>query len=391
MISFRFSYIADLLENIEALELQWRRPVARPLKDKEPMIQKLIENWFTKYKAILDPADSPWIAILSLLLPARQPKRVYHIQVARLHGILCRALKFSSEKTAALRIYEEPGNGDLAECLWFVLKEYNHNPLPGVLCVQQVNNAFEELASRCILSDNHTQCIPTNVDYNKTAGILRPSLLKCRPTDAKWLVRLLLRDLSPVTLDESKILEGFHFILPALLRVQNDLHASISMVQQSLRAVPRKVDANRRTGWCEVANYTLRPSIGVKVGLPTFRQAWSTRNCLQLAKSNVWRAEYKYDGKYCQIHIDLTKKQNESIQIISKSGRHLAVNNSDLYQAIRMGLQIEKNACEFRRNCIIIGELVRWHVIERRALPFYSIKRYATYSNHVLEASGNSQ
>lgn len=31
--------------------------------------------------------------------------------------------------------------------------------------------------------------------------------------------------------------------------------------------------------------------------------------------------ERKYDGEYCQIHIDLSKKNDEWLKIFSKSGR----------------------------------------------------------------------
>ena len=50
----------------------------------------------------------------------------------------------------------------------------------------------------------------------------------------------------------------------------------------------------------------MRPVVGVKVSRPMFNKAWSFKHCFQMVGTHAWAAENKYDGEYCEIHVDLS-------------------------------------------------------------------------------------
>src|SRR5690606_988358 len=62
------------------------------------------------------------------------------------------------------------------------------------------------------------------------------------------------------------------------------------------------------------------PEWGVRVGRVGYVKATSTRNVVQLARGARFAMERKYDGEYCQIHVDVTRGR-DWIRIFSKSGR----------------------------------------------------------------------
>jgi DNA ligase-4 len=62
--------------------------------------------------------------------------------------------------------------------------------------------------------------------------------------------------------------------------------------------------------------------------------------------------ERKYDGEYCQIHIDLSK-DNDPIRIFSKSGRDSTDDRIGLHGALRDSLRLGLNDCKIEKQCIL--------------------------------------
>jgi len=56
----------------------------------------------------------------------------------------------------------------------------------------------------------------------------------------------------------------------------------------------------------EIADSELELQVGIKVARPAHEKARSIEHCCQLAGPRRMSVERKYDGEYCQIHIDLT-------------------------------------------------------------------------------------
>lgn len=66
------------------------------------------------------------------------------------------------------------------------------------------------------------------------------------------------------------------------------------------------------------------------------------------------------------------------ISIFSKSGQDSTIDREGLYNTIRQCLAIGTLGCKFKRQCVLIGELLVWNDRTRRIMPFYKIRRYVS-------------
>ena len=107
-----------------------------------------------------------------------------------------------------------------------------------------------------------------------TDAELKDIFIRIESVEAKWLVRLLLRQYCTIELDEDFVLEQYHFLLPDLLKFQNDFDVASSLLLQDMSTFPSVPDpASKRAMRIEAAE-KLKPTVGVKVGRPTFYKAW---------------------------------------------------------------------------------------------------------------------
>ncbi|KAH7146057.1 hypothetical protein EDB81DRAFT_651069, partial [Dactylonectria macrodidyma] len=95
--------------------------------------------------------------------------------------------------------------------------------------------------------------------------------------------------------------------------------------------------------------------------------------------------ERKYDGEYCQIHIDLSKS-GADIKIFSKSGRDLTSDCIGIHRALRDSLELYTAGCKIKKRCILEGELLVWND-DRRIEPFYKIRKYMKRLGRFLRAA----
>ncbi len=64
--------------------------------------------------------------------------------------------------------------------------------------------------------------------------------------------------------------------------------------------------------------------------------------------------ERKYDGEYCQIHIDLSGNP-DFILIFSKSGKDSTTDKQGIHKTLKECLRIGQNDCKFSRRCSLEG------------------------------------
>lgn len=131
------------------------------------------------------------------------------------------------------------------------------------------------------------------------------------PRDAKWFTRLFLKNYQPVILDPQLVYHHYHPRLPLILKVRDDF-------VDAGRILASHKHERTVTGKEEFAKY-LKPKLGVKVGRQPWIKGRSLKQCLQICDGRI-SCEEKYDGEYCQVHIDLSKGY-DCIQIFSKSGK----------------------------------------------------------------------
>jgi DNA ligase 4 len=90
---------------------------------------------------------------------------------------------------------------------------------------------------------------------------------------------------------------------------------------------------------------------------PAYAKARNIQHCCQLASWRRLSIERKYDGEYCQVHIDLSKGR-DCIKIFSKSGKDSTNDRIGLPTALRDSLRLEGDDCRIKRQCILEGELL---------------------------------
>jgi DNA ligase-4 len=123
--------------------------------------------------------------------------------------------------------------------------------------------------------------------------------------DAKWFSRLILKDFTPVVLDEQAVCKAYNPNLPQALAIRDDFAAALSLLRESN-------DASRPKNLIK---------LGVKIGRQPWLKARSIKHCADMIDRRQISCEQKIDGEYCQIHVDVSKPPGHEIQIFSKSGK----------------------------------------------------------------------
>ena len=106
------------------------------------------------------------------------------------------------------------------------------------------------------------------------------------------------------------------------MAVQNNLERACRQICQMefAKRVPQHPKPENRRRYLMLANQCITPEIGVKVGRAEFMKAKSCQHVVDHAKGRQMYMQRKYDGEYCQIHINLSRGY-KCITIYSKSGR----------------------------------------------------------------------
>lgn len=371
---FRFSYLSDLLENLQ--DIACHDPPYL-IKERDEKYSNTLLSWFNSYRKAIDSLNaSDLAALLSSLLPQRRKDRVYGLQSLALVKILGRCLGLSATRRLDLERFKERGNGDLAECLERVLRSGGPPALPPV-DLAEVDGFLDSLAGQCRFSKKNG--VDSSDGSTKRDDLLRQLLYRLAPCEAKWVVRLILKDLSPISLDEGLCLRSCHFLLPDLLNMHNDLSAASYVLKTSFKAYPSLPDPQSKPILRRTAAAMFRPIPGIMVSRGEYCKARSIKHCIQMMAGQRWLLDRKYDGEYCQIHVDLDKGK-DWLTIFSKSGQDSTRDRQGLHETIRTCLGIGTDTCRIKSKCIIVGEMVVFSEIEKCILSFDKIRKHVTRS-----------
>lgn len=386
----RFSEVSIFLSRLEDVELR-DPPFINPA-DKSAQIKAVTEYWFKSNRRVINSLDvERSVALLSSFLPERRTDRVYGIQATRLRRILGRSLNLSAARTKDLQAYEQSGCGDLGSCVERVLKSGGPSAQPPV-SLDEVDDMLQVLAGLSPFSGPGIARLP--LGSSETRDELLGNIFKrLEPQEAKWLIRLILKDLSPIRVNESLVLRSFHFLLPDLLRFQDDFQAAIALLRDSLQDYPECPDPRSERLLRQSARTHLRPVVGVKVGRPEFTKARSIEHCLKMLGEQKWVLERKYDGEYCEIHIDLGKspKVEECITIFSKSGKDSTNDRIAIHKTLIDCLHLGTSECKIKRKAILLGELVAYSDEQHRVLSFDQIRKHVLRSGRSIGTDNDSQ
>ncbi|KAF2871198.1 hypothetical protein BDV95DRAFT_56734 [Massariosphaeria phaeospora] len=378
-MSITFNGICNLLEGIELASTRQPRLAPRHLKS---TVRQIISNWCRHHRNILDHPDTNGAAVLSAILPHRRKDRVYGLQPRLLSKKITKLLNFNNGQNALFAAWTTGAHGDLG-----VYTERATKPWDGTfkkkshIPIDRIDRLLVQLAARYRFSD---PAIRKQREWHvSTDTELQYILQRLESWEAKWLVRLILREYTTIEIDEGFLFERYHFLLPELLMFQNDFDAVFAMLNGELSSYPPVPDrALQKSRRIEAAGQ-LKAVVGVKVGRPQFHKAWSFKHCFQLLGKRAWAAEVKYDGEYCEIHVDLDNAPND-VKIFSKNGKDATADRQALHGTIRDALGIGRPDCIFKRKCIVLGELVLYSDNDKKILPFSKIRKHISRSGSFM-------
>ncbi|KAG7125596.1 DNA ligase 4 like protein [Verticillium longisporum] len=277
------------------------------------------------------------------------------------HRIVGRALCLGSSRFAHLRRYENSGSGeDLADCVAGILTE-TPNPVSKLdqVTVEEIDALLNGLAANCRFS-SHT-------------------VLHAR--EAKWLTRIILKQIQLTALDPSVVYGSYDARLPFVARVQESFEVALTSLRELRASNPLGIGTQNLV-------HVIKPILGTKVGRQTWLKGRSIKHCIGLHPKRV-SCEKKMDGEYCQVHVDLSKG-SRSVQIFSKSGKDSTQDRVGIHKAIRDSLGIGGSKPKISQGCVLEGELLVYNEREGRILPFHKIRKYVLRSGVPLGTQKDS-
>lgn len=382
-MSIPFSAVCTLLTDLEATEHpQWggTRPRAphppRARKKPESRAEKqkrwngklaILDRWFDGQREAIGNDPRVLTAVYSLLLPHRRPDRVYGLKEPSLvQSVLPDCIGVGKTgRGRNLKNWRCYGpDGDLGSAVERLMAE---SPFAVVttVTIDEVYTVLGRLASRSGFSSE------TNRRY-KTGELtprelLKPLWMRLTPWEAKWLTRIILMGLITFEMPgmcsdsvyqpilaavvalkttpnlqmnvsnvptEGAALYAFHFLLPNILQVRNsipDACAAICKVVTSpeLAGVSVRPLYEEKGQIIKYANDVVAPLLGDllkpelfrKIGRAEFIKATSVTHAHKTLKDRNVLVERKYDGEYCEIHIDLSRPPHNQFRIFSKNGK----------------------------------------------------------------------
>lgn len=386
---FPFAEVSTLFQRLEAIEL--REPPLLPDEKVQP-IRLVIDSWFKSHRsAIRALTVEGATALLSALLPEKRTDRVYALQAPSLCRLLSRCLKLQAHRARDLQLYRIPGHGDLAACLERILDTGGPPALP-IATLEEVDTLLVTLAGYSIFSDPSISRLPPG--SSEARDVLLANILnRLSPSEAKWLIRLVLKDLSPLKLDEAYILRSFHFLLPDLIRFQSTFIFAVALLKGPLKEYPDRPDPRSERLLRKQAASLIQPCVGLKVGRPEFTKARSIDHCMKMLAGRRWVLERKYDGEYCEVHIDLSISTipAECIKIFSKSGKDSTQDRKGIHKTLVRCLRLGRPECKIKKRAIILGELFVWSDHSKEPLPFDKIRKFVTRSGRSIGTDEDSQ
>ncbi|KAF1954123.1 hypothetical protein CC80DRAFT_567917 [Byssothecium circinans] len=382
-MTLTFNDTCSLLEAVEKISI--RKPRLPPKEEKEEVVHKIeqtIRKWFKTHRQTLDSPETNGAAILSTLFPHRRKDRVYGLQPPALSKKLLKLLDLNHGNRTLFARWATDSRRDLG----FYAKEAT-KPWDGSLMIKRqfsidrIDKLLTQMAAKYRFSD---MAIRKQRDLDMDIDMELAHILKrLESWELKWLVRLILREYTTIELDEACVFRCYHFLLPDLLKFQNDFDAAFRLLREEFKDYPSVPEPSLERSMREEAAGRLKAAIGVKVARPTFHKAWSFKHCLQLVGDRAWAAEVKYDGEYCEIHVNLDSTPDD-IKIFSKNGKDATADRALLHDTIRQALRIGQSDCIIKHKCIVLGEMVLYSDKEEKILPFSKIRKHISRSGSFL-------
>ncbi|KAF8425554.1 hypothetical protein EV426DRAFT_561102 [Tirmania nivea] len=387
---FPYMHVVSLLDPLSDIATKQPPPKSAVLKAK---YSTLITSWFNHHRPLFTATKLEPIALFSLLFPELRADRVYNLREDGLVKVIARCLGLGVTRQQQLNNWRRDADGDLGKMVGRIMRAAeNPSPSPGEeVTVEEIEKALEELASRSIFSSQSKQT-PAGTATRGAHEILTPLFRRMSSNEGMWLTRAILKSYLPVVIPEKTTMYAYHFLLPSLWGVQSDLRKCLEVlgggVFRNFPPTPERRDIKESL---EGAGRLVRPEVGVRVRRVEFLKARSCKHAVAFADGKRMSMERKYDGEYCQIHIDLSKGK-DWIKIFSKSGRDSTQDRAGIHGAVREALRILRpEESRFKQKCILEGEMVVYCEKEKRILEFYHLRSHVSRSGVFIGTSADER
>jgi DNA ligase-4 len=383
-MGFQFAFLCDLLSSLEDSQTVKASAAAKD----DSLHIKAVAQWFARHGREINNAQTDRVALLSCIFPEKRTDRVYYLQATQLSRVIGRCLGLGSSRLLELNRWQRPGGSDLGGCVEGVMRQAeNYVPAGQELSVEEIDCAMAKIASRCRFSGPQVRRNRSAVDVEE---VLSKLYRRASSRDAKWLTRMILKTYSPVVFPETFTLKKFHFLLPQLLQLQDSFDGALGMLTSDpICQFPPNPDPKAARSLSTIALQHLRPRPGIKVGRPDYYKARSIKHCLEMINGRRMSLERKYDGEYCQIHVDLSNKLTP-IQIFSKSGKDSTQDRDKVLPAIEECLRMRLPGCKFAHRCILEGELLVFNDQDVEIMDFSKLRRLIPRSGTLIGIDNDS-
>ncbi|KAL4781100.1 hypothetical protein BJX76DRAFT_363878 [Aspergillus varians] len=383
-MGFKFTFLCDLLSSLEDNRIL---KAATEARNRNPDV-RVVTQWFARHGQRLREPQTDQLAVLSCMFPEKRTDRVYWLQDTNLARVIGRCLLLGSSRREELDKWRISGGADLGQCVENVMRQAeNHITTGQEVTVEEIDTALNLIASRCRFSGPSVRRQRSAVSVEET---LSPLYRRLSSRDAKWLTRMILKSHFASIIPERLTLRSFHFLLPHLLLFQNSFEAALNLLSsQPITHFPPRPEPSLVKDLGLIALHHLTPEIGIKIGRPEYYKARSIKHCCNMVGQRRMSVERKYDGEYCQIHIDLLKHSGD-IQIFSKSGKDSTSDRAGIHQAVRESLRIGKEGCRLKRRCILEGELLVWSDKHKEIKQFHKLRKFISRSGIFIGTESDS-
>ena len=383
-MAFKFRWLCELLQDLEKNRATKSASHSRAVN---PDIQVTVQ-WFNKYNDRVPRHGTPSVAFLSCMFPERRPDRNFMLQRKRLTATIARSIGLGSTRRKELESWLARDGADLPDCVEKLMAQAeNADPTScHELTLEELNADLDLIAAGSRFSAPPLRRQRETVDVNARLvdDVVHRLFVRLQSWEAKWLIRMLLRTYEPIVIPELVAMDHFHFLLRDLLAFQDSFEAAASILGQiEIMQLPPRPSKEVQTALKQSFAHVLIPRVGVMVRRPPHDEARSIKHCCQMAGKRHMSLERKYDGEYCQIHIDLSKG-DDCVRIFSKSGKNSTKDRIKLHGAIRECLRLKQSDCQIKQQCILEGELLVWNRRSKTIQPFHKIRKHVQRSGRPL-------
>ena len=159
--------------------------------------------------------------------------------------------------------------------------------------LEEIDRALETIAGGYRFSSPDVRSkVPPHVQRNPE-HILAQVFVRLQSREAKWFTRMILKSYFPVLIPEHVTFRAYHFLLPAILKIQSSFRDAIKLLDRAannpILNIPPRPPHGMKQNMFQIAMKYFEPRIGVKVGRHTFfkaRVGALHRLCFRLCKVN---------------------------------------------------------------------------------------------------------